>query len=137
MTTPAHIQAYVESLAAHPLNPDEGVQHGDGERDVTAATVAWMASPEAIRAARENRSDLLIVHESLYYPYDVLNATHPPVGWRDWRVNRQRRELLEASPELALMRLHGSVDEICIFDAFAELLELGEPVFSDGVYEKV
>ena len=45
MATPAHIQAYVESMTGHPLNPDEGVQHGDAQRDVTAVTVAWMASP--------------------------------------------------------------------------------------------
>ncbi len=62
MTTPAHIQAYVESLTGHQLNRDEGVQHGDAKRDMTVVTVAWMASPEAIRAARENRSCLMIVH---------------------------------------------------------------------------
>lgn len=138
MTTPAHIQAYIESLTGHPLNRDEGVQHGDAERDVTAATVAWMASPEAIRSARENGANFMIVHESLYYPYDVVNVINPPVDWRDWRVNRQRRELLETAPELTLMRVHGSADEICIFDTFAERLGLGTPVFAEGlakVYE--
>ena len=28
--------------------------------------------------------------------------------------------------------MHGSADEICIFDDFADLLELGEPVVSEG-----
>lgn len=65
----SHIQAYVESLTRHPLKRDEGVQHGDPDRNVTRATVAWMASPEAIRAARQDRSDLMIVQENLYDPF--------------------------------------------------------------------
>jgi len=96
-----------------------------------------MATPDAIQAAAESGDELLIAHESLYYPYDVTNIVNPPADWKQWKVNRQRRSLLEQH-NLALLRLHGSLDEICIFDTFAEILELGEAVFADGlvkVYE--
>ena len=66
MITPAHIQAYVESLTGHPLAQDEGVQHGDAERDVAVVTVAWMASPKAIRAARINQSDPVASHNASF-----------------------------------------------------------------------
>ncbi len=137
MTTPQAILRYVESATGHGINPDEGVQHGDAEGGVSRATVAWMATPDAIEAAASNGSKLLIAHESLYYPYDVIHDANPPPGWEDWKVNRQRRTLLERHG-LALLRLHGSLDELCIFDTFAAVLGLGQAVFAEGlvkVYE--
>ena len=137
MSTIADIIRCVETLANHKLNADEGVQHGQGDRSLGGATVSWMASPDAILSAGESGHDLLIAHEALYYPSDVLTSTNPPEGWEEWTVNRQRKQLLEQYG-LSFLRLHGSVDEICIFDTFAELLGLGEPVFADGlvkVYE--
>ena len=132
MTRPSDIIDFVEARTGHALNADEGVQHGDGERSVGGATVAWMATPDAIEGAGAAGHGLLIVHESLYYPYDVIHAADPPADWEQWKVNGQRRSLLEQH-DLALVRLHGSVDEICIVDAFVEMLELGEAVFADGL----
>jgi putative NIF3 family GTP cyclohydrolase 1 type 2 len=137
VTTIEEISRYVTALTGHGLNRDEGVQHGAAERRVHGVTVAWMATPDAIRAAGEAGHELLIGHESLYFPYDVVTMEAPPEGWEDWQVNRQRREGL-ARYGLSFLRLHGSVDEICIFDTFAEMLELGEPVYVEGlvkVYE--
>jgi putative NIF3 family GTP cyclohydrolase 1 type 2 len=137
MTTIADIARYVTVLTGHELNRDEGVQHGGAERDLHGVTVAWMASPDAIWAAGEAGHELLIGHESLYFPYDVVNAEAQPAGWQEWQVNRQRREELERHG-LSFLRLHGSVDEICIFDTFAETLGLGAPVYAQGfvkVYE--
>ena len=94
-TTIDDIITYVSDLAGHPLNRDEGVHHGPVGRAVTGATVCWMASPDAIRAAGEHGHELLVCHESLYFPYDVINSPNPPPGWEAWQVNRQRRELLE------------------------------------------
>lgn len=128
---------YVETSTGHGLHGDEGVQHGDAGRTLGGVTVSWMASPDAIRAAGEAGHELLIAHESLYYPYDVINAEKAPEDWREWKVNEQRRSLLEQY-HLCFARLHGSLDEICILDAFVDLLGLGEAVFVDGpvkVYE--
>jgi putative NIF3 family GTP cyclohydrolase 1 type 2 len=137
MTTVHGIIREVENRSGHSLNPDEGVQHGSANTEVSGATICWMATPSAIRAAGESGHNLLIAHESLYYPCDVPNITNPPKGWREWKVNRQRKELLDRY-RLTFLRLHGSLDEICIFDSFAYTLGLGKPVFMDGlvkVYE--
>ena len=124
----------MESLSGHPLNRDEGVQHGRADRNVSGVTVCWMATPEAIRATVpcSGGDELLIGHESLYYPYDVINSPNPPSGWEDWQVNRQRRELL-TEHDLTFLRVHGSLDEICIFDDFVARLGLAAPVYADGL----
>jgi putative NIF3 family GTP cyclohydrolase 1 type 2 len=131
MTTINDLISHTESLTGHPINRDEGVHFGPAERDVTGVTVCWMATPDAIRAAGEAGHELLIGHESLFFPYDVVNAESSPSGWEEWQVNAQRSRLL-AETSLTHLRLHGSVDEICIFDDFAEILGLGEPVYADG-----
>ena len=123
---------FVETSSGHPLNKDEGVQYGNAERDIAGATVCWMATPEAITRAGESGHDLLIAHESLYYPYNVQTMDNPPTDWRKWQTNRQRRELLEAH-DLTFIRLHGSLDDICIFDDFAALLGFGKPAAADGL----
>ena len=125
------IIGYVETLTGHSLNRDEGVHHGFPASDVSGATMCWMTTPAAIASAGRRGDDLLIGHESLYYPYDVVNRTDQPAGWRDWQTNSQRRAALERY-DLTFLRLHGSVDEICIFDEFARLMGLGEPAYVDG-----
>ncbi len=132
------IISFTESRTGHKLNPDEGVQFGEaGDRKITGATVSWMATTDAIRAAGEAGHQLLISHESLFYPYDVINSQNPPKDWRSWKTNRQRSELLEKYG-LTFLRLHWSVDEISIFDSFVGMLGLGKPVVAEGfakVYE--
>ena len=137
MQTVDEVVRTVEMLCGHALDREEGVQHGCCDRALTGATVCWMATPEAIRSAGEHGHELLVTHESLYFPYDVLNAPSPPRDWAEWLPNAQRTGLLN-SYGLTLLRLHRSLDEICIFDTFAEVLGLGDPVFVEQlvkVYE--
>ena len=135
MVTITQITNYVSELTGHPLNRDEGVHHGSIDDPVNGVTVCWMATPDALRFAGEQGHSLLIGHESLYYPYDVVNQENPPDGWQNWPTNRQRRELLERY-NLTFLRLHGSVDEICILDDFAEQIGMGTPVHNEG-YVKI
>jgi len=144
MPTVSDIIRFIELHSGHPLNRDEGIQHrpdgsllSNGDAEISGVTVAWMATPDALRFAAGKGHDLFIGHESLYYPYDVINAKNPPAGWQGWKVNRQRRELLDAGG-LTFLRAHGSLDDICIFDDFAALFDLGAPVHENGlvkVYE--
>lgn len=137
MPTVSDIVDYVERSVGHPLGYEEGVHHGSADAEVSSATVAWMATPEVISAAGGRGDDLLIAHESLYYPYDVVVMDSPPEGWREWPTNRARRELLDRHG-LTFLRLHSSVDEICVLDVFAATLGLGAPVLAEGfvkVYE--
>jgi len=136
MTTISDIIRHVEKLAKHKLNRDEGVHHGNADRPVDGVTVSWMASPDAIEAAGKNGHQLLIVHESLYYPYDVVIMPNPPADWKSWKVNRQRRELLEKHG-LTCLRIHGCADDICFLDVFAELLGLGKPIVEVNTFVKI
>ena len=97
MTYLSDIIRFVENAAGHRLNRDEGIQHGKNDRLNRGATLAWMASPDAIRAAGAAGHDLLIGHESLYFPYDVIVADNPPPGWREWQINRQRFDLWKST----------------------------------------
>ncbi|MCK4982068.1 MAG: Nif3-like dinuclear metal center hexameric protein [Victivallaceae bacterium] len=121
----------IEDISGHSLNPDEGIHHGVSGNTVNGVTVCWMATPQAIRFAGKAGYNLLICHESLYYPYDVINSRNKPDGWENWQVNRQRKELLEKY-DLSCLRVHGSADEISILDTFAEDLGLGKASFEDG-----
>ena len=137
MVKASHIVSYIEGLAGHAVNRDEGVQHGSVEREVQRVLVTWMATADALTRAGEMGCDLVLAHESLYYPYDAVVRQDNPLGWENWRTNRQRREILKRH-NLTLLRAHGSLDEICILDEFASLLGLGEPVAAEGlarVYE--
>lgn len=136
-TTVASILAYVEGLCGHPPSRDEGVKHGDARRAVRRVLVTWMATADALARAGALGCDLVLAHESLYYPYNATDREDNPVGWAEWPTNRRRRELLERH-NLVLARVHGSLDEICIYDDFAALLGLGEPVAAEDlakVYE--
>ncbi len=137
MLTTADIISFVEEAVGHALHRDEGMQHGSAEDRVGHTVVCWMPTREALEHAAGAGADLVIGHESSYYPYDAPNRDDVPEGWEGWVINRRRRELLEKSG-LTLLRLHGSLDELCIFDDFAARLGLHEPVAADGlakVYE--
>lgn len=137
MTSLGEIVRHIEGLSGHALNADEGVHLGDPAVAVSGVTVAWMASPDAIEAAGRRGDQVLMCHESLYYPYNAAHAPPADLGWRDWKVNRQRREALERFG-LTCIRIHASADEISIFDAFTGRLGLGAPVVVEGlvkVYE--
>jgi putative NIF3 family GTP cyclohydrolase 1 type 2 len=136
MQTAADIIAFVERATGHPLHSDEGVQRGPAGRSVERAFVCWMATKEALSRAAKTAADLVIGHESLYYPYDAVVRKDLAPGWQDWPVNHARRTLLE-DHGMTFARLHGSLDEICIFDEFAARLGLEQPVIAEGGLAKV
>ena len=125
----------VETLSGHALNEDEGVIIGRAEQRVGAAIVCWMATRDALTEAEASSADLVIAHESLFYPYNARPKADAPEPWERWQTNRQRREIIERAG-FTLARVHGSADEICIFDTAASILGLGEPVLGTGC-EKV
>jgi len=137
MATVQTIVDYVLGLAGHPLYHDEGVLYGAAERAVDRLTVCWMATAEALEEAGNAGSDLIVTHESLFYPIGAVPEAGATHDWEAWRTNRQRMRILDSSGA-TLLRVHMTLDEICVFDGFADLLELGAPVEVDGlakVYE--
>ena len=72
----------------------EGVQYGRIDAQVQKVLVCWMATRNALENAGKIGCDLVIAHESLYYPYDAAVRKDNPAGWQEWRTNRQRSSLL-------------------------------------------
>ena len=131
----ADIIQFVEQSTGHRLNREEGVLHGSAEAEVTRIVLCWQATRDVLAAAGEQGVDLVIGHESLYYPYNVLEDGGKP-GWEKWPFNKARRELLE-DHGLTFVRLHTSVDELTIMDDFAATLGLGRPVVASGWGAKI
>jgi putative NIF3 family GTP cyclohydrolase 1 type 2 len=126
MTTSNDIIRWVEALKGRPINHEEGVHHGSGETTVRGVTVCWKAVPAAIETAGARGDDLIIGHESLYYPYYFDFDPDRTPGWPEWGINVRRKAQLERYG-LAYLRLHTSIDSLCIETDMGKWLELGEP----------
>jgi putative NIF3 family GTP cyclohydrolase 1 type 2 len=111
------------------LHLDEGLLYGQPNARVSKLMVCWMATVEALQYAIQNGVDTIIAHEALYYPKDALSAGNVP-EFMSWRINLNRVALLEQG-QMALLRCHGTLDSYCVFDDFAALLGLGEPVVKE------
>ncbi|MFH1905075.1 MAG: Nif3-like dinuclear metal center hexameric protein [bacterium] len=119
---------YVYNLKGR-LNPDEGLLFGNENNGITGIQVSWMASLDAIESAQRVGANLMLVHEALFYPYPFSNNPRPK-DYLCWSVNKKRKELLSRY-EIAVIRFHGTLDEICILDDFAKALGLPEPSIED------
>lgn len=113
------------------FNPDEGIVFGDGGREISGAQVSWTASLEAIETAVKDGANLMLVHETLLLPY-----SERPTDYLSWPANRNRLKAL-SDGGVSVIRLHGTMDEICVFDCFAETLGLGEPSIEEPGYVKL
>ncbi len=137
MTTVADILSYVTARSGHPLNADEGVRYGSAETEVERVLVCFVPSVPALQYAGEHGYDLVLGHEKLYSPYDPLVSRESHPDWPSWAPNAARCELLERHG-LTYARVHGTLDELVVFDVFAALLGLGTPCYERGfakVYE--
>ncbi len=137
MTTPNDIIAWVEQLQGRPIHHEEGIHHGAPDIEITGVTVCWKATPGAIAEAGERGDNLLIGHESLHYPYYFDFDPERTPGWREWKVNTRRMERLDRYGQTYL-RLHSTIDHLCIAADMAAWLRLGQPSTADGgqaVYE--
>lgn len=133
MATIRKIIDYTEHLSEHKLNVDEGVHFGAIDAEVNNVLLCWMATKGALEHAGKIQADLVIGHESLYFPYDAAVRNDNPPGWENWAVNKQRCDLLEKY-NLRFLRIHESSDEICILDAFRRQLGLPEASADGGRY---
>lgn len=104
---------------------EEGLRFGNQDNRISGIMVCWMATLEAIKTAYKKKANLIITHESLFYPYEVELKGNAP-DFLIWQVNRNRIEFL-AKYGINLIRLHRTLDRICIFDDFAGLLGLPKP----------
>lgn len=109
---------------------DEGLLYGDRNAPVKKVMTCWMVTLEGLEKALREGVDTIITHEALYFPPNVHiegNCTE----FMSWPFNRQRIALL-AKGNISVLRSHTTLDEICVYDDFAELLELGEPLVDES-----
>ena len=125
---------YLSGLAGG-LGEEEGIRFGTPAQPVRSILLCWMANLAAIRQAAEIGADLIIAHESVLFPYTILERSGPP-DFLSWQVNRNRIDLLTRH-QISLVRAHITLDRFCIFDDFAAKLELGDPVVSKPGFVKI
>ena len=126
---------YLIKLTAHgAFNKDEGLQFGNPEKKVERIVLCWMADKDAIEFAAKEKADLIIVHESLFYPYDVV-VNGGISDFMAWRVNYERICRLAAA-DIAVIRFHMSLDIYNILDVFARQLGLGQPAVTRNIVQR-
>ena len=129
-TAPKDVIKWVEATTKSALHAEEGVHHGPDDVDVTGITVCWKASPGAIAEAGARGDGLLRGHESLHYPYYFDFDPDRTPGWSQWGINQRRTAALDMHGQTYL-RLHASIDRLCVAADMAKWLQLGEPA-DDG-----
>jgi putative NIF3 family GTP cyclohydrolase 1 type 2 len=131
MITAREIHRWLEERVGRALHEDEGVMFGDPNREVTGVSVCWMASPENMERAAAAGHELLIHHEALLYPYPFDHRQ--PLSAMHWYTNSQRLATL-GKFNLMASRLHGTIDELWIFEDFAAQLGLKKVIAEGKAY---
>jgi len=131
MTTTREIVGWAEELRGRRLTHEEGIHHGSPDAPVTGATVCWKAIPAAIEAAGKRGDQLIIGHESLYYPYYFDFDPDRTLGWQEWEINKRKKAQLERYG-LTYLRLHSTIDQLYIPADMGAWLELGEPTVAES-----
>ena len=118
--------AHVVELKGSGLNHDEGVLYGDPKAEVKGVLLTWMATVPALQAAAQEGCNVVLCHERFYLCPGDLRPQH--AAW----VPNQARLRAAAAGDLAVLRVHGSLDLICVYDDFAAALGLEDPTPGTG-----
>ena len=122
MPQPNDIIGFVESATGHAISGDEAITFGSRSAELTGVTVAWTVNCDTVSAAAEAGHNCIVHHEALTLPYPGIGHTVER-HYLSWPTNTQRLSALGRAGMTA-MRLHGSLDELYIFDEFARQLGL-------------
>lgn len=119
--TAGEISDYLVSLAPARF-PEDRVQAGDPGRPVSGVLVCWMANTRAIDEAARLGCGLILCHEA---PFITRRFGDGDPEALSWKANRLRRERLERH-RVTVVQSHRTLDALCIIDALADRLGLGE-----------
>ncbi len=132
--TPEQIVQRVHTVSETNSHEDI-VVFGDRDKSVNRVLVCWMATPEAILEAAKLEADMLICHESLFFPYEAEHTGSNP-DFLTWPANVNRVRLL-AQINLTCARFHYSADKLTIFDTIAQQLGLSDIVVDEPDFMRV
>ena len=121
------ITAYLDTRSPA-TGQEEGFKFGDPTVAVTGVLVCWMATTDALEHAVRERCNLVICHETLFFPQSAAIERE-----MCWPSNRKKLELM-SSGRLVLFRAHGALDRLCIYDDFAAALGLADVARGEGYY---
>jgi len=114
---------YVVSLKGAALNADEGVLYGDPGAEVRGVLVTWMPTVRALTRAAECGCNVVLCHERFYFVAQRQGMAPQQLAW----AGNRNRLAAAARGQLAIVRVHGSLDMICIWDDFVAALGVEDP----------
>ncbi|OGV80333.1 MAG: hypothetical protein A3K19_04255 [Lentisphaerae bacterium RIFOXYB12_FULL_65_16] len=119
---------HIIKLKGSGLNGDEGVLFGDPNAEIRGLLLCWMADVGALRAAAAQGCNVVLCHEQFYFTtmFGPLTAQE-----MSWPANRARLAAAAAGG-LTVLRVHGSLDMICIWDEFIRVLGVENPTPGTG-----
>jgi len=122
------LAAHAQRLKGGGLNADEGVLHGDPETEVEGVLLTWMATVPALEAAAREGCNVVLCHELFY-----LHAQGTSLAPQHLASAPNRARLRAAAAgDITLLRLHGTLDMICLYDDFAAALGFENPTPRSG-----
>lgn len=128
-------QNYLRGLT-NSLGGEEGIMFGDASAEVRVVQVSWMGDVAAARNAIRIGADLMLVHEAPFFPYPGIRSGTPPTDCLSWAPNRERIRLYTEG-RMAVLRLHSTLDKLCIYDDFARTLGLDNPVVDEEGFIRI
>jgi len=112
---------------------DEGFRFGPRDVDITGVLMCFKPTLDAMQAAHEAHCNLIITHEELNFPPVYSGARVKDQLTGTVTLLRMRR-LLELG--ITVVRVHASLDELCVLHEFAKALGLGEPTVHGDYWER-
>ena len=108
------------------VNPSEDIiTFGPKTSHVNKIVVCWMSDVSALDFAAKEGANLMIVHESPFFPYNVNSVGGAP-DHMAWQANHNRIVKM-AKNGIHIIRMHMPVDNYCILNEFAAMLGLDKP----------
>jgi putative NIF3 family GTP cyclohydrolase 1 type 2 len=103
------IVRYIDKLNQWKSN-DEGWWYGEKDKEVRAVMVCWIANLEAVEKAAQLKCDLIVCHESPFFPYWPAFAPHLDISRSlTWKANLRKIKILSETG-ISIYRAHGRLD---------------------------
>ena len=115
------------------LHDDEGRRFGPPNADITGVFLCFKPTLEAIDAAHAAGCNLIVTHEELNFPPLYSGARIEDQLCGTVTLRRMRRLLRYG---ITVLRVHASLDRLCVVDEFGDALELDEPTIHGDYWER-
>ena len=112
---------------------DEGFRFGTRDVELSGILVCFKPTLDAMQAAHDANCNLMVTHEELNFPPVYGGAQVEDQLTGTVTLLRMRRLLALG---ITVVRVHASLDRLCVLDEFARALELDEPVIHGDYWER-